>query len=517
LPLPAALLGEFLGRLSFIGYRIADERASTELLRFALLKRFESSKHAISSTLNRQIRFYQQLQHALANQSMLSPSLFRSLYKPSEDSVQLVLDDVALEPFAPTRDTVASVEQELRTLTELLMRLRDCEDNKLRHLAALLRERNGRKTVVFTEFRDTANSLWRSLRNRLPVGLIDGTGAWIGQCAATRQEVVERFAPVANRATVHAREAIQVLIATDVMAEGMNLQDADAVISYDLPWNPVKLIQRAGRVDRIGASHDVVKIFNFIPDREFDAFLGLARTIRSKLVNVRSVIGLERPVLEPDEQFDIAMQAVAEAHPELLAKLQVEDPEAALRSQFEPPVPIGGIACATLYSPQKHGVLVGLRRGGQSRLMLWSDRGGATSQEANDELVAALGCETIQPIDRELAARAAEACRTAAGELALLTRSDRQSVQARLAERIRSELAQIPMEDGQSVYEAGEEVLRLLGAPITASMEFDLERIATRQFDSVRALLKACRATLTAQKHTVSQQDWQITGVIVLN
>jgi hypothetical protein len=94
---------------------------------------------------------------------------------------------------------------------------------------------------------------------------------------------------------------VYVLFATDVLAEGLNLQDADAVISYDLPWNPVRLIQRAGRIDRIGSPHERVVVYNFMPDREFDELLGLVRRLRRKLRGLRSAVGQETPILEPDE------------------------------------------------------------------------------------------------------------------------------------------------------------------------------------------------------------------------
>ncbi|HUF36717.1 MAG TPA: C-terminal helicase domain-containing protein, partial [Gemmatimonadales bacterium] len=166
-------------------------------------------------------------------------------------------------------------------------------DPKLASLQAWLDGRPaGRKTVVFTEFRDTARSLWRALTPTHRVGRVDGTGAWLGARPAGRRSVVERFAPLSSGARPPPdRERVDLLIATDVLSEGLNLQDADTVVSYDLPWNPVRLLQRIGRVDRLGSPHEVVHPVLFVPGAGLDDVLRLTRSLRSKLGGIAETLG----------------------------------------------------------------------------------------------------------------------------------------------------------------------------------------------------------------------------------
>jgi len=148
----------------------------------------------------------------------------------------------------------------------------------------------GEKVVVFTEFRDTAHKLARGLA-ALRVGLVHGGGAWLGGAPIGRRELIERFAPVANGARQPPdRERVDVLVATDVLAEGLNLQDARCVVSYDLPWNPVRLMQRIGRVDRLGSPHAEVAPYHFVPETGLEELLGLLRRIRGKLGVIRRTL-----------------------------------------------------------------------------------------------------------------------------------------------------------------------------------------------------------------------------------
>ena len=134
--------------------------------------------------------------------------------------------------------------------------------------------------LLFSEFRETAEYLWHALRNQAPCALIHGSGAWLGSTPAARRAVIERFAPRANGVRPPPRrEAVRILIATDVLAEGLNLQDAADAVSYDLPWNPVRVVQRLGRIDRLGSPHPSVRSWYFVPHRDLDRLLGLLHRI----------------------------------------------------------------------------------------------------------------------------------------------------------------------------------------------------------------------------------------------
>ena len=176
-----------------------------------------------------------------------------------------------------------SVSQTLNTLE-----IRRCFDGPLA----------GRKILVFTEFLDTARYLNRQFRTRPHVGQIDSRRARLGQERSTRQEVIERFAPHSNGAPEPPeRERVDLLITTDVLSEGLNLQDASVVVSYDLPWNPVRLMQRIGRIDRLGATAERVQLYHFVPADDLEQLLRLMERLQRKVATISTTLGLDQPVL----------------------------------------------------------------------------------------------------------------------------------------------------------------------------------------------------------------------------
>ena len=268
------------------------------LLRLLLLKRLESSGAALRASLARVCGTLQAFLDALARGLRLVPA------PKGSDPAQLELAPLLLRALPARFDIAAaqaSARRDLARLHECLARLDPAatEDPKLAALQSLLDgELRHRPVLLFTEFRESAEYLWRSLRDRIPCALIHGSGAWLGYSPCSRRAVIERFAPAANGVPPPPdRERVRLLIATDVLAEGLNLQDAADVVSYDLPWNPVRLVQRLGRIDRLGSPHDWVRSWYFVPQRELENLLGLVRRIRLKLRAIRTTMGPEAPVL----------------------------------------------------------------------------------------------------------------------------------------------------------------------------------------------------------------------------
>ncbi len=274
-----------------------------ELVRAGLLKRLESSLPALRASLRRQLRFHDAFLDALDRGRLLRSRDHRALYATGGDGdlTQLVLEEVALVPLPAGLDVerLRADAASDRTHIAALLDSIGPGDPKLDRLIALLdRELRGTKVLLFTEYRDTARHLWHALVGRGGVALIDGDGAFLGTAPAGRRAVIERFAPHANRVRPpHARERVDLLIATDVLAEGLNLQDAAHVVSYDLPWNPVRLIQRIGRIDRLGSPHGTVHSYHFLPDRGLDRALRLLDRLRMKLTAIGRTVGADGSVL----------------------------------------------------------------------------------------------------------------------------------------------------------------------------------------------------------------------------
>jgi hypothetical protein len=267
------------------------------LVRLGLLKRLESGAPALRASVARQLGFLRSFDAALASGSLLRPgALPWSRAGDDGDPLQLVLLEVVAIPCPPAVDRAAlagSVRRDLARLRSVLALLAG-PDPKLASLRRLVAGVAPEKVVVFTEFRDTAEAVWRGVASEVPTGRIDGAGAWLGLRRAGRDAVVRRFAPLATGAREPPpRERVRLLVATDVLAEGMNLQDARHVVSYDLPWNPVRLMQRIGRIDRLGSPHDEVVPHLFLPAAGLEELLGLTRRVAAKLGGIAAALGDE--------------------------------------------------------------------------------------------------------------------------------------------------------------------------------------------------------------------------------
>ncbi len=353
-------VGSMLERSHFAPYH--DEVAPI-LLRLSLLKRLQSSLPAFATSLDRLIAFYERYISSLAAGRVLRPRMLRDVAAEQLVFTELIADEAPSSlKIEELHDAATADLHTLQSLREMTSRSRD---EKLDRLKQLLATRLNRKTVVFTEFIDTAEHLWRVLQRDFRIGLVTGNTAFLGNHVSGRSDVIRRFAPRSNAAPdPPAHEGIDLLIATDVLSEGLNLQDADGVVSYDLPWNPVRLIQRAGRVDRIGSKHDVVHVYNFLPDREFDVLLGLVRALRAKLLQVRQSVGQENVVLEPDELDPDFLAKLRTGGPELL----YEDPgDTRFQRELAHLHEAGPIGCVAALAGAQTRVLVCFERGAQFR------------------------------------------------------------------------------------------------------------------------------------------------------
>jgi HKD family nuclease len=181
------------------------------------------------------------------------------------------------------------------------------DDDKLTALRDLLRRPDvaAGKVLIFSEAATTVDYLYSNLRTLYPTGVAESlSGDDLNRLAS----VVRRFAPNANRADALGLDGpeISVLFATDVVSEGQNLQDCSRVVNYDLHWNPVRLIQRFGRVDRIGTTHTSIYLHNTWPDLEVDAQLSLTERLRNRIQTFHDFIGLDSQLLDPAERLNVA-------------------------------------------------------------------------------------------------------------------------------------------------------------------------------------------------------------------
>jgi hypothetical protein len=307
------------------------------LVRVMLFKRLESSVFAFRRTLERLDKIHGHFLEALDQgfvpagqdaQKLLYESdvyddegLMDALYSCSGRYHITDFDEALL------RDHLSADQELVRKILKLVKPITPDQDAKIQVLLGGLRngipQRRG-KVLIFTQYADTAQYLYENLNQgeeRSDIASIYGTGKSKARMAA-------RFSPLSNRHMDIREDEVNVLVSTDVMSEGLNLQDCDVVVNYDLHWNPVRLIQRLGRIDRIGTENDRVWGFNFLPERKLEKNLGLHETLKRRIQEIHDTIGEDAAILDKEEQInEEAMFAIYERRGEQLSLFEEEQGE----------------------------------------------------------------------------------------------------------------------------------------------------------------------------------------------
>ena len=170
-------------------------------------------------------------------------------------------------------------------------------DQKLNCLEELLNKTHkDDKVLVFTQYSDTANYIYRQLRNRGFRHIDRATGGSKNPTA-----IVEHFSPVSNKAEISAESETRILVATDVLSEGQNLQDAHVIVNYDLPWAIIRLIQRAGRVDRIDQSSEQIFCYSFFPAEGVEKIIRLRKRLNDRINENANIVGSDEKFFEGNE------------------------------------------------------------------------------------------------------------------------------------------------------------------------------------------------------------------------
>jgi HKD family nuclease/superfamily II DNA or RNA helicase len=296
------------------------------LMRHLLFKRLESSVEAFRSTLGVLIRSNANFQSALREGFVPVGQTATSILAGAEFDAEDMLERLTREEgqrmvrgakrstlvhpsgdFDVERwlDDLARDHAILEGLQRAVARISPADDDKLRCLREFLArpEVATGKVLIFSEAEATVTYLYEQLN---PGGADPSIAMLSGATRDAMQNIIKRFAPKAN---LKPREAlpgpeVRVLIATDVVSEGQNLQDCNRVLNYDLHWNPVRLIQRFGRVDRIGTAHETIYLHNTWPDTDVDAELSLTTRLHNRIQSFHDFIGLDTQLLSETERVN---------------------------------------------------------------------------------------------------------------------------------------------------------------------------------------------------------------------
>lgn len=304
------------------------EKSLIQLMRINLLKRMESSIHSFKLTIEKLLFKINKTLEKIDNISEYNEDIDISLIDPEEDEYDELMFGKKTKVLLQDMDLI-KWKQDLKLDKEKLEFLFaqakevDClRDEKLADLKKVISNKienpineDNKKILIFTAFADTAKYLYENISQwifdnyGLYTALVTGSGDNKTNLKAVRNtdidEILTSFSPISkNRNIINPEmtEEIDILIGTDCISEGQNLQDCDYLINYDIHWNPVRIIQRFGRVDRIGSKNKDIQLVNFWPNIELDEYINLKGHVENRMVMVDvSATGEENIIVNNDK------------------------------------------------------------------------------------------------------------------------------------------------------------------------------------------------------------------------
>lgn len=286
------------------------EKGRNQLMITNLLKRAESSIHAFRLTSQRILENINTKLKTISDYEKYKSGIIDETFDDFEDEMFTVGKDLKIDladmDYLTWKEQLLADKHVFIELLEVVTNITPKHDTKMDELRNLIRQKieqplnNGNKKVlIFTAFSDTADYLYDNLaeefldKEHIHTALISGnrTASTISGVKNDFNELLTMFSPKSkNREALGLTHDIDVVIATDVISEGQNLQDADYLINYDIHWNPVRIIQRFGRIDRIGSTNTAIQMVNFWPDITLDEYINLKARVenRAKLIAISS-------------------------------------------------------------------------------------------------------------------------------------------------------------------------------------------------------------------------------------
>lgn len=320
-------------------FRVQSQLAIHNLLRVSWLKRLESSQAALRKSIGNYLTRLTRFEKFLAEGKILSFKEIDAIIGEYGEDVELAglnLEAAFIDADPEIYDLDAMKRDISRDraiagrLSEVLNSIA-ADDDKLKAFAAFLDETAKsddpakRKVLIFSYFSDTIKYLEGALPPLLEDrNFLEGAAFVVGGMPGIDQ-VTRRFAPKAKKHQLKEGETeLNYLFATDVLSEGQNLQDAGCLVNYDLHWNPVRMIQRNGRINRLGSQFDEVYVSNMKPEDNLEAYLKLLNRLNRKINTIRHTIGLDQDILEKGQ---VNAKEFVEHHDEseLLKILEVEE------------------------------------------------------------------------------------------------------------------------------------------------------------------------------------------------
>jgi superfamily II DNA/RNA helicase len=285
-----------------------SQRNLAKFMKILLIKRLESSFHAFRLTLDRFIRSYDRVideyhkGHVYISKKHIN-KVFDLLESDDQEGIDRLLEAEkaqSLEAKEFSADFIRDLNSDrqiLREVADLWKRIK--RDPKWATFREVLRgepKLKKGKLIIFTESRETAEYLTEQIRNEVEKDVLLFTGS---SDEAVRKEVIANF----DARAFHPKDQYRVLVATEVLSEGVNLHRSNIVINYDIPWNPTRLIQRVGRVNRVDTTFDTIHTYNFFPTDESNDLIKLKEAAEAKIRAFIEMLGADARLLTEGEEI----------------------------------------------------------------------------------------------------------------------------------------------------------------------------------------------------------------------
>ncbi|MEO7083267.1 MAG: helicase-related protein [Gemmatimonadaceae bacterium] len=278
------------------------ESLAVALSTFGLVHQWTSSQAAFVASLER--RRARGLSLLAAMEAGRHPTRRElSAWAFAGDSLQLAFPELVVSASsdeAPSAERIrASLLAYDAAIADLLRRMRGGANDDLQRADAVrqIRARHPHERVIaFSHYAETVNALWTRLASDAGVAALTSHGSRVAGGRISRDDVLAQFTPGTDT-VVPACEYISLLITTDLLSEGLNLQEASVIVHLDLPWNPARLEQRVGRARRLGSRHAAVTVYSLKPPAPAERLLRIEQRLREKLAIAAAAIGRSPPVL----------------------------------------------------------------------------------------------------------------------------------------------------------------------------------------------------------------------------
>ena len=278
-------------------------------MRILLVKRLESSFYAFRKSIERFIIYYEKFLKELKNGSVYvskkhTYKIFELLENDDQKRIQHLIDQNKAKRY-PAKDFEKALKQDLEKDLETLKKIQELwqnikQDPKLLKFIKILSSQKilkNHKLIVFTESKETCDYLAKNLEKTFPHQVLSFSG---GSSATTREKVIENFDARAR----FPKDDYRILISTEVLSEGVNLHRCDVVINYDIPWNPTRLMQRVGRINRVDTDFDKIYSFNFFPTAQSNIQIKLEQAAKAKISAFISLLGADAKLLTEGEPIE---------------------------------------------------------------------------------------------------------------------------------------------------------------------------------------------------------------------